>query len=63
MKFKKGDVVYVSSDGMKAMSITESVGNIFTLSKKKSNYWIMDNNYVVLEKYLSYATELIKALY
>ena len=63
MKFKKGDVVYVSSDGMKAMSIIQSVGNIFTLSKKKGNYWIMDNNYIVLEKYLSHATDLIKALY
>lgn len=63
MKFKKGDVVYVSSHALEAMSIPERVGNIFKLNKRKDNYWIMENNYIVLEKYIVHATDLIKVLY
>jgi hypothetical protein len=63
MKFKKGDVVYVSSQGLEAMSIPQGAGNMFKLNKKKDNYWIMDNNYIVLEKYIEHTTDLIKALY
>ena len=63
MKFKKGDIVYVSSHGIKAMAIPERVGNMFKLSKRKDNYWIMEDSYIVLEKYIEHATDLIKALY
>lgn len=63
MKFKKGDIVYVSSHGLKAMSIPERVGNMFKLSKRKDNYWIMEDSYIVLEKYITHATDLIKVLY
>ena len=63
MKFKKGDIVYVYSHGIKAMEIPERVGNMFKLSKRKDNYWIMEDSYIVLEKYIEHATDLIKALY
>lgn len=63
MKFKKGDIVYVSSHALEAMMIPERVGNMFKLSKRKDNYWIMEDSYIVLEKYITHATELIKVLY
>lgn len=66
MIFKKGDVVFVSEEGMKKMCIPLSNGSIFTLHTRKDTrhkpYWIMTNNYIVLECYLTYSTDLIKAL-
>ena len=65
-RFKKGDKVLVSTESLSSMFIPAYEGIIFTLDVRKGDhngpYWIMTNNYVILESMLLHPTELLKAL-
>lgn len=67
MKFKEGDVVFVSQEDVAKMGIPPNEGPLFTLVKRKAEtskapYWETTSRWVIQEYMLQHPTELLKAL-
>jgi hypothetical protein len=67
MKFKKGDIVYISVENLSIMYIPSDEGLLFTLAKRHASgfkpFWELTNSYTVMEDMLLHPTELLKVLY